>query len=207
MSRGGWHLASSTLLKEFIMIYIYDKKTLTFKNVVKRASILVILGVCFLIGSAFVSFNIVGSTNNQNIKTHISQDTVVLKEFTREDFIIFMKEVNIKYPHIVYAQSLIETGGFKSTIFKDNHNLFGMKQARVRCNIAQDTKRGHAYYNHWTESVIDYALYQTSYMYKIKSEDQYFAHLSKSYAEDPNYVSKLKAIIVTNNLEEFVDSI
>lgn len=189
------------------MIYIYDKKTLTFKNVFKHTTILAVLCVCFLIASAFVNLNVAGSNGNQNIKTHISQDTVVLKDFTREDFIVFMKQVNIKYPHIVYAQSLVETGGFKSAIFKDNHNLFGMKQARVRCNIAQDTKRGHAYYNHWTESVIDYALYQTSYMYKIKSEDQYFAHLSRSYAEDPNYVSKLKAIIASNNLEEFVDSI
>lgn len=189
------------------MIYIYDKKTLTFKNVFKHITILAVLCFCFLIASAFVNLNVAGSNSNQNIKTHISQDTVVLKDFTREDFIVFMKQVNIKYPHIVYAQSLVETGGFKSTIFRDNHNLFGMKQARVRCNIAQDTKKGHAYYNHWTESVIDYALYQTSYMYKIKSEDQYFAHLSKSYAEDPNYVSKLKAIIASNNLEEFVDSI
>ena len=189
------------------MIYVYDSKRLLFKNVLKSFSFYAILFICFSITAGFV----VSRSNSQHpggaVKTFVSQDTVVLTEFTKEAFITYMKEVNIKYPHIVYAQAMVETGGFKSEIFKNNHNLFGMKRARIRCNIAQGTKRGHAFYNHWTESVIDYALYQTSYMHRIKSESDYFAHLDKSYAEDPTYVSKLKAIIQSNNLEEFVDSI
>ena len=105
-----------------------------------------------------------------------------------------MKELNIKFPHIVMAQSKLETNNFKSGIFKENHNLFGMKEARVRINTAKGTNRNHAYYDNWESSVYDYAFYQCRYLSALTTEAEYYRYLAGSYAEDPHYVSKVKNI-------------
>ena len=84
----------------------------------------------------------------------------------------------------------------------ENHNLFGMKEARVRLNLAGGTQYGHAYYKNWEESVMDYALWYSTYAYKCKTEKQLFKLLDKQYAEAPAYVSSLQHIIKINNLKE-----
>lgn len=107
----------------------------------------------------------------------------------------YLADVNIKHPDIVYAQMVLETGNFTSSIFKENHNLCGMKCAQSRPYTHQGPERGHAVYEDWKMSVLDYALYQSSYLRDLKSEAQYYEYLGKHYAEDPNYVSKLKTIV------------
>ena len=126
-------------------------------------------------------------------------------EFSQDKMVSLMKELNIKYPHIVMAQSLIETGHFDSKIFYENHNLFGMKQARTRVTTAQGTQYNHAYYENWRESVYDYAFYQSRYLGGIKTEESYFQYLSGSYAESPGYVSSLKKIIEEEELKKLFE--
>jgi len=126
-------------------------------------------------------------------------------EFSTDKMVYLMKELNIKYPHIVYAQSLIETGHFDSKIFKENNNLFGMKQARTRVTTAQGTQYNHAYYDNWRESVYDYAFYQCRYLSGLKNEEEYLAYLGRSYAEDPNYVSKIRNLVKKENLRELFE--
>jgi hypothetical protein len=126
-------------------------------------------------------------------------------EFSTDKMVYLMKELNIKYPHIVYAQSLIETGHFDSKIFKENNNLFGMKQARTRVTTAQGTQYNHAYYDNWRESVYDYAFYQCRYLSGLKNEEEYLSYLGRSYAEDPNYVSKIRNLVKKENLRELFE--
>ena len=126
-------------------------------------------------------------------------------EFSQEKMVSLMKELNIKFPHIVYAQSLIETGHFDSKIFHENHNLFGMKQARTRVTTAQGTQYNHAYYENWRESVYDYAFYQCRYLSGLKNEEEYLAYLGRSYAEDPNYLSKIRNLVKKENLRELFE--
>ena len=125
--------------------------------------------------------------------------------FSRAEFIIMLKDLNVKYPHIVMAQSIVETGHWTSHIFLENHNLFGMKQARRRITTAEGTSRNHAYYTHWRESVYDYAFYQCRYLSKLNSEEEYFQYLGASYAEAPNYVSSLRTVIQKEKLKELFD--
>lgn len=81
-----------------------------------------------------------------------------------------------------------------------------MKQARARSTTAAGTQLGHAYYDHWKESVMDYALYQNAYVNKIRNEAKYLKYLDKNYAEAKNYDEKLKTIIERERLEElFLD--
>lgn len=189
------------------MFYLYDRKSLlfrkvTYKTYLKVAAILLILSIATVLGS------IIGASKAREVaRTVYHYDTLVLTGFSEKEYIRYMKNINIKYPHIVLAQSKIESGYFSSPIFKENHNLFGMKEARSRANLAKGTRRGHAYYDHWTESVLDYALFQMRYMGHIKSESEYFDYLGKHYAEDKKYVSKLKDVIKKENLEFKIDQV
>jgi hypothetical protein len=121
-------------------------------------------------------------------------------EFDQDKLVVMLKDLNVRFPHIVVAQSRLETGGYRSRIFKENNNLFGMKQATVRVNTASGTQHNHAYYDTWRESVYDYAFYQTRYLTGAKTESEYLYVLGQSYAEDPNYVTKLQNEIKKGNL-------
>lgn len=130
--------------------------------------------------------------NNEEIDTLFSKENLVKK----------IKSLDIKYPHIVYAQAYIESGNFKSKLFRTNNNLFGMKEAKSRINLALGSRRGYAYYRNWEDSVLDYAFYMTYKSKYLNSEDSYYSMLSKSYAENPNYVSVLKNFINKNNIKQ-----
>lgn len=70
-----------------------------------------------------------------------------LPDLTIPNLIAEIKKNNIKYPKIVLAQAILETGWFKSSICRNKHNLFGLTNPRT----------GKYYeFNHWTESVKAY---------------------------------------------------
>jgi uncharacterized FlgJ-related protein len=88
-------------------------------------------------------------------------------------------------------------------VFKENHNLFGMKEATLRITTAKGTQNGHAYYDSWEQSVYDYAFYQCRYLSKINTENEYFLYLSSVYAEaGDGYVNLIKKIINEQKLKE-----
>jgi len=144
-------------------------------------------------------------------KTHIVQtmteyEKVLLVEevnkFSEDKFVEKLKELGFKYPHIVMAQAILETGGFKSSVFQENHNLFGMKEATSRLNLAKGTENNHASYANWEDSVLDYALWCSTYANGANSENEYFQILnSLGYAEDGTYEMKLKEIITKYDLK------
>ena len=115
--------------------------------------------------------------------------------FTEQKLKDYLIELNVKYPNIVFAQAKLESGNFKSKIFEENNNLFGMKQPSIRATTATGEQYNHATYNSWRESVLDYALYSCKYTSSIKSESEYIAYLGSRYAEDTNYIFKLKNIL------------
>jgi hypothetical protein len=122
--------------------------------------------------------------------------------FSEDKFTEMLKQLNVKFPYIATAQSMLETGDWSSDIFKENNNLFGMKEAKTRVTTSTGTMSGHAYYNHWRESVYDYAFYQSRYLSKLRTEEEYFNYLANNYAEDSLYISKLKNLIIKHNLKE-----
>jgi hypothetical protein len=178
------------------MIYRFDKKTLTFKNVfaswVFFVTILCTTLVAVVIG--IIRVNDV-SFISEETKAIILRESDKANEFSPEKLKAYVLELNIRFPYIVYAQAQLETGEFKSKIFKENNNLFGMKVATRRPTTNKGEDNGHAFYDHWKESVVDYAFYSAQYLSHIKSESEYFEYLSQSYAEDAQYVTKLRKII------------
>ena len=181
------------------MFYIYNKQTLQFEKVNWVSYGLKILGGLILLSFIF------GLGFKPNIKEKYSEEEVMIinskfNKFDSEKLINKIKELNFRFPHIVYAQSILETGYFKKGIFTENHNLFSMKRAFKRINTAKGEENGHAYYDDWTESVIDYALYSATYLYSLKTEAEYLNYLGQNYAEDKEYVAKLKNIIKKDHI-------
>ena len=115
----------------------------------------------------------------------------IIQALTFEDSVYnYILELNIQHPDIVFRQARIESGNFKSQVFLENNNMFGMKMPSKRPNMASGSNRGYAVYNSWQESVIDYALYQV-YSGKNLTKEDYVKMLNNSYAEDVNYLNKL----------------
>lgn len=115
----------------------------------------------------------------------------IIQALTFEDSVYtYILELNIQHPDIVFRQARIESGNFKSRVFLENNNMFGMKIPSKRPNMVSGSNRGYAVYNSWQESVIDYALYQ-AYSGKNLTKEDYVKMLNNSYAEDVNYLNKL----------------
>ena len=185
------------------MIYFYDKQNLQFKKVDRKKMALVLGGIFAVL--AFSTSITPGIQTNRETITIVAHDTVYTQQFSEENLIRYMKELNIKYPHIVLAQARIESGTYTSAIFKENHNLFGMKKAYQRATTAIGRNRGHAQYDHWTHSVIDYALWQNKYLSRAKNESEYYEYLGKHYAEADYYINSLKNKIKKERLEELIE--
>lgn len=110
-----------------------------------------------------------------------------------------MIEFEIQHPHIVLAQMKIESGNYGSSIARNNNNYFGMRQPSSRLTVSLGSRNGYARYRSWAYSILDYALWQRQYAWNL-TEEQYLAKLGRAYAEDPNYMSKVKKL--SKNLAE-----
>ena len=181
------------------MLYRFNRKKLQYVEV-NRSRILfavLIVGLSCSILSIGVSLKL--------FKVEILSDEARLivmredNEFSRDKLREYILQLNIKYPHIVLAQAELESGTFTSPIFKENNNVFGMKCAKLRPTTNTGEHRGHACYNTWKESVVDYALYSSRYLNHIQSEAEYLDYLGQSYAEDKEYVKKLNKILNSYN--------
>src|SRR5690554_3322128 len=60
----------------------------------------------------------------------------------RDELLTLIFKLRLEHPDIVFAQAILETGNFKSEIFKENKNLFGLKMPWNRPTLAIGVKRG-----------------------------------------------------------------
>ena len=186
------------------MLYKYDKNQLVFRSVKLKTYLKTITIIVLAIGiSSFASYKL-GVDRAITGLTEFEKVTIIKKQdsFNQDKLVLMMKELNVKFPWIPMAQSMVETGHWKSNIFVENNNLFGMKEAKQRITTSEGTQNNHAYYDTWRESVYDYAFYQCRYLNTITSEQEYFDYLSASYAEDPNYIRVLKSTIEKYKLKQ-----
>lgn len=98
-----------------------------------------------------------------------------------------MEQYDISHKDVVIAQALLETGYFTSRVCLEENNLFGLRKP----------SSGDYYtFNSWEQSVKAYRDYV---QYKYKGGD-YYAFLQRiGYAEDKEYVSKLRSIVQALN--------
>ena len=106
--------------------------------------------------------------------TEIPNDSLVLKAINYYE---------IKYPEIVLAQAVLETGHYRSKLCKENNNLFGLYNS---------AKKEYFKFSHWSESVEAYKKYV---QYKYKGGNYYNFLDSVGYASDSLYIIKIKNIV------------
>ena len=184
------------------MYYKFNEQTLLFEKT--KVSNKVLVGVGVAVGLLLT----LGFTTNpaNKVKSLSTEEKLIVvreyNEFSEGRLIDKIKQLNFRFPHIILAQSYQETGHYKSGIFLECKNLFGMKEAKIRATLAKGTNRNHAYYDSWQESLYDYALFYNTYLNDIKTEGEYYGYLEQYYAEDPTYVQRLKSIVNKRKLKE-----
>lgn len=132
------------------------------------------------------------------------------------EWVEYVSSKGIAFPEVVVAQIVHETDFFSSKVFKENNNLFGMKEnGRGYC---QGSKNGHAFYVSKEQSIKDYRAYQNrllfaaarhdkypknnqEYMALLEDLPQFWPKRNVRYATDPNYVSSLhKRLAILNTI-------
>lgn len=183
-------------------LFYFNKETLALNPIPLQYSLTIIASI------GLIGFGIGYYTTSGVYKTKFlteEEKLIVIKEhnqFSEGKLIEKIKELNIKFPHIVLAQAKLETGNFTSKVFREGNNLFGMREAKQRITTALGTENNHAFYETWLESIYDFSFYQCKYLSNITTDEQCFQYLEQSYAEDTTYVSKLKTIIKKENLKD-----
>ena len=104
-------------------------------------------------------------------------------ELNRCNLLSELHKQGVHYPHIVFAQSMIETGNLSSFICKERNNLFGMHNPTVR-ESKTIAKRGDKYakFSTWQDAVEDMKLWQA--MHELNGQEftdaEYIAFLRTS---------------------------
>lgn len=106
----------------------------------------------------------------------------------------------------ITQQSVLETGNFSSKIFKEFNNGFGMGVPRIRKslrigNYLASNGENFSTYKNFEDSVSDYLLYAEYFKMptNFNRPEQFVDFLvSKGYATDPAYRSKVLSLIKKN---------
>jgi len=109
--------------------------------------------------------------------------------------------IKARFPEIILAQALHETDSLRSNIYKECHNLLGMKWTPNR-RISWGICRGHAGYSSPVDSFKDYILWQNRFLpwyetkrlgHEVTTVEEYLGFLeNQGYAEDPKYSRSVK---------------
>lgn len=115
----------------------------------------------------------------------IKPDSISLSslELSKENFLFACISLNIDSPRIVYAQAQLESAYFSSNLFRSQNNFLGLYNSRTKSYYSFD---------HWTSCL---QAYRDFVQYKWDGNCSYYEFLENlPYAEDPDYIKKLKRL-------------
>ena len=178
-------------------LYHYDSEALVYRKTNRLLKYRIIVAVLFL-SVSFLSFVAVKKPEKEYITTEI---TIKEKDYKKTVFEM-IDELPFQYPEIVKAQSILESGNFKSQVFLYNLNPYGMRLPLQRITTAKGSNLNHAIYESVEQATLDRLLFETKYLHGL-SKEQYYNYLDRVYTESGNSYSKtLKQIIKNNRLDE-----
>lgn len=139
----------------------------------------------FVIGNIYCSY----SSNKQynpiredtTPKSTLKVDSAKSENLTKESVYEELKSQNVAFPEIVLAQSILETGHYTSRICNEYNNLFGLRKGKT-----------YMKFSHWKHSIKSY---KNCIQYKYKGGDYYKFLKNLGYAEDKNYINKIKQLV------------
>lgn len=125
-----------------------------------------------------------GKANQPVVEEVVEEEPAFFSQSPEEGLADALDYYEIEYPEIVYAQAVLETGHFKSDLCIYHNNLFGLYNSK---------RRRYFRFNHWTESV---EAYRNMIQHRYKPPGDYYKFLQRiNYAEDPQYIKKLKKLV------------
>jgi hypothetical protein len=183
------------------MLYYFDKEKLEFRFA--RKTLIILLASTLLIVLSTIYFSLTFLFDSKldreieknpdliDISSMEPEEVIVVinsvDEFSEVKLKNYLLELNVKFPDIAFAQARYESGNWGTNpgaeMFEKNNNLFGMKCATSRTTTHHGEQHGHAYYNHWRMSVVDYAMWQDAYAKDLKTREEYISYLKRVYAE------------------------
>jgi uncharacterized FlgJ-related protein len=176
-------------------MYYYDNKSVQFKKISLKQYIYSVL----VIGMIFSGLGFTGAVN---LNKFIEKIPVIVRineeEFSEKWLKNTLIKLNAQHVDILMAQAKLESSNYQSTIFKNNKNCFGMKKAVSRPTTNKGEQLGHALYSSYYDSALDVILWQSCYGRNL-SKEEYLTLLSTIYAEDKEYLSKLKQLMKNGN--------
>ena len=176
-------------------MYKFNTEKLTYEkvNIRKYIGMILFSFIVVFVLSSFIWKEVVVVNAEKELVIKTNDD------FTKEKFLKEIEKYSFKYPDIVVAQAMVESSHFKSPVFIENNNMFGMREAKVRISTSKGTNLNHAYYNTWKDCIADRALYEAQYLSKL-SREEYLIYLDKVYAEGKGYSKLIKQVIQNNEL-------
>ena len=130
------------------------------------------------------------------------QEDSLSNEITAEELYSYLKIMRVPHPEIITAQAVLESANFTSVLYKKQNNFIGMKIPRNRISTPGQGKGEYKDYNSWRECVVDYIFWMHHFKADELNKEEYYKLLGKIYAEDPDYVNKLKKLIETFNFNK-----
>lgn len=121
------------------------------------ALLVILLGLLAGLVIALIAFlsRTIAQKNQQTQPGTIPDATDAQKFF----FFVWGVVPNITLAKLMVAIAAHETGSFKSTIYLNNHNAFGMRLPKTRSTLAVGEKDGHAYFNTIEDSIRDWLMW------------------------------------------------
>lgn len=123
------------------------------------------------------------------------------EKFNDTAALILLEGCGAWYPDIILAQLQLESHKFQSDVGKNAINGFGMKKISERGRHRPTTQipgkeyYGYGMYSNWQLSVIDRVLWDVWSFKGIQpSRDKYLKRIEDLYAEDVNYIAKIKSL-------------
>lgn len=105
-------------------------------------------------------------------------------------------EQGLEFPDIVFAQAVLESGGFTSRLTKENNNIFGMRKPSKRPTTSVGVSHGYAVYEDWRESIEDYGLFQEMLFSKHNfTRTSYLEYIDRYYSTTKGYKNRVLRII------------
>lgn len=131
----------------------------------------------FIIGIALTSYTNVPVLKYYKPLTLFEEKDVPLQQ---DSIVAFLTANGCILSNVAYKQILIESGGFKSKLTVENHNIVGIKHNRH--GYSKKEVNNHAYYLSYRDCLLDYCRIQSFYLRNIDGK----------YALNKDYIKILK---------------
>lgn len=135
-----------------------------------------------------------------NMERIIRLDELMSAEFSPGNLKALLFYLEAPHPEIIFNQMKLETGWFRSNVFKNFNNLMGMHYPRIRDSYSfeygiADNGRKVAIYRSWQSSVLDMLLYIEYYESLGYDSSDYYQFLRDiGYCEKDTYTNILKSM-------------